>query len=206
MRTLPFLCISLLVTVSADGCSVAKGLYVALFHNSGAPSRNERVLLDQREVVFLRELPRRRLVILPLAVLTRVVRYDSAAALDIAEQLRDARLGSPITEMTPIRIPFEPQPNEAAIFWSRFKALADSVRLHPRSDADYVLLVDVFGDPDRRSVAAVHAMVVTAQGDMAYRGTWNSHQQLYKEFKPATLSDAARMVATDISRRSRSDK
>jgi len=46
-------------------------------------------------------------------------------------------------------------------------------------------------------------MVVTARGDMAYRGAWNSHQPLYKEFTPGTLDDVARMVATAITRRSR---
>jgi hypothetical protein len=36
-----------------------------------------------------------------------------------------------------------------------------------------------------------------------YRGAWNSAHALYKEFKPATVDDAARMVSADITRRAR---
>ena len=123
---------SLLISLTgcAEGCAVTRALYVAVVHRSGAPSRDERVRIDQRETLFLRELPRPRLVILRVAI-------------------------------------------------------------------------PVFGAPERRTVVAVHAMVVTARGDMAYRGAWNSHQPLYKEFTPGTLDDVARMVATAITRRSR---
>jgi hypothetical protein len=75
------------------------------------------------------------------------------------------------------------------------------VAAHPAADADYVLLVDVFGAPERGVVGAVHAMAVTRTGAMAYRGLWNSHQALYKEFRPRSLDDVAEMVAADLGRR-----
>ena len=204
MRSLSFAFLLFSLTACAQGCAVTKALYSAVVHGSGAPSREERALIDRREQLFLHELPRRRLVILPVAILGRVVRYDTVTARAIAEQLRSAGLGAPEVASASLPIPFSPQPNEAAIFWSRFRAFADSVRVHQQFDADYVLLVDLFGAPERGSIAAVHAMVVTTRGDMAYRGAWNSHQRLYREFKPTTSTDAARMVAADMVRRSRS--
>jgi hypothetical protein len=183
---------------------MAHGLYEAIVHNSGAPPRAEIARIEQRQETFLRELPRTRLVIAPINIFGRTRGYHSAGAAKIADSLRAAGLGTPTVADHPIVLPFEPQPNEAIIFWSRFKALADTVRAHPATDADYILMVDVLGvSPERRSLGAVHAVVVTANGDMVYRGAWNSMQKLYKEFKPATVDDAARMVSTDIARRAR---
>jgi len=67
-------------------------------------------------------------------------------------------------------------------------------------DADYVLAVDVLGAPERGSVGAVHAMAVTARGELAYHAIWNSHQDLYKEIQPRTLDDANKMVIADLAR------
>jgi hypothetical protein len=75
------------------------------------------------------------------------------------------------------------------------------VRAHPVADADYVLAVDVMGAPERGAVGAVHAVTVTGQGALVYRGAWNSHQDLYQEFKPRSIDDATRMVLTDLTRR-----
>ena len=91
------------------------------------------------------------------------------------------------------------QPNEAVILWSRFGALSDSVRAHPRADADYVMQVDVLGSRDR--IVAVHVMVVDATGTMIYARLWNSHQEMYQRFKPNSLDDVAAMVAADLGRR-----
>lgn len=193
---------AVLFSACAQACAVAEGLYSAVAHNSGAPPRAERHQIEQREAELLRELPRRRVVILPVAVLGHGTRFDTSAATAIAEGLRRNGIGGAAAVTTEVRLPFEPQPNEAATFWSRFKALAAYVSSHPRSDADYVLLVDVFGAPEGGTVEAVHAMAVTSEGEMAYSGFWNRHQELYREIVPHSLEDAARMVVTDLTRKS----
>jgi hypothetical protein len=43
-------------------------------------------------------------------------------------------------------------------------------------------------------------MAVTAQGELAYRALWNSHQDLYKVIQPHTLDDANKMVIADLAR------
>jgi hypothetical protein len=191
-----------LVTACTQTRAVVRGLYEAIVHNSGAPSQEERTRIDERQLAFLRNLPQRRLVVAPVAILAAKPRYDSSAAMSIADSLRGAGLGTPKVAEHAVVVPFVPQTNEAMIFWSRFKALADTVRAHPPADADYVLLVDVIGvAPERRGLGAVHAMVVTSTGEMAYSGMWNSAQPLYKELRPRTVDDAARMVTTDITRK-----
>jgi hypothetical protein len=186
----------------AQTCAISKALYVAVVHNSGAPSRDERARIDEREAAMLRDLGRARVVVLPVAILGREVRYDTPAASRLADSLNAAGIHA-TASTTEIVLPHNPQPNELLTFWTRFKALADSVRQHPVSDADYVLAVDVLGAPDRGSVGAVHAMAVTAHGEMAYHALWNSHQALYQEFKPRSLDDAGRMVAATLARQSK---
>ena len=193
---------AVLFSACAQGCALAEGLYSAVVHNSGAPSRAELDRIEQREAELVRELPRRRVVILPVAVLGRGTRFDTGAATAIAEGLRRNGISGAAAATTEVHLPFEPQPNEAAIFWSRFKALAAYVASQPRADADYVVLVDVFGAPEAGTVGAVHAMAVTSDGEMAYSGFWNNHQALYKEVRPRSLDDAAEMVVTDLTRKS----
>jgi len=193
-----------LVTACSRERSIVNALYQAIVHHSGAPPREELARIDQREEKFLRDLSQRRLLVAPVAILRATPQYDSRAATLLADSLRKAGLGSPVVAAQPIVLPFTPQPNEAVIFWSRFKALGDSVRSHPPADADYVLLVDVIGvAPQRRTLGAVHVMVVTSAGEMTYHGMWNSAQPLYKELQPRTVDDAGRMVAIDITRRAR---
>lgn len=157
--------------------------------------------MDAQQEEFFRTLSGRRLLILPIAVLGRSPQSDTTGASALADSLRANGIPGAFTTSNPIPIPFEPGANEAAILWSRFKALSQHVTSHPRTDADYVLLVDVFGRPDQSNVGAVHVMAVTGKGEMVYHGAWNSYQPLYKEFKPRSLNDATRMVATDIVRR-----
>ena len=203
LTTLPFA----LLTACSRERAVVRGLYEAIVHNSGAPPAAERARIDEREQTFLRALPERRLVVAPVVILRTKQVYDSTAAASIADSLRRAGLGAPVVAEHPMVMPFTPETNEAMIFWARFKSLADSVRAHPPANADYVLLIDVIGvAPERRTLGAVHAMVVTSTGEMAYREAWNSAQALYKEFKPRTVDDAARMVATDIIRRARAQR
>ncbi len=200
-RTLVLAPVALLMTACAEGCAIARALYVAVVHNSYAPSRAERERIAARGDTMVRELGRRRLVVLPVAVLGRTVRYDTAAAARLAERLREDHAPLASAEVRPLPIAFEPQANELAIFWTRYRRLADSVTAHPRADADYVLLVDVFGAPERGVVGPVHAMAVTGSGAMAYWGMWNSHAPLWQTIRPRSLEDAMRMVETDLGRR-----
>lgn len=186
----------------AQGCAITKALYVAVVHQSGAPPRAERDRIDAREAEMLKRLAGSRVVVLPVAILGRNRRYDSTAAAKLAESL-SVRGVRATAAAAPMALPYEPQPNELLTFWTRFKALGDSVRAHPVADADYVLAVDVMGAPERGSVGAVHAMAVTGTGgELTYRAGWNSYQSLYKEIKPRSLDDASRMVVTDLARRS----
>ena len=183
----------------ASGCSIVRALYIAVVHNSGAPPREELTRIAERERELLRTLPGRRVLILPVAVLGRSVRHEPAASVAIAAQLRAKDRGIASAATDSLVLPFEPQPNELAILWSRFHALADSVAAHPQADVDYIVLVDVFGAPDRGSVGAVHVMAVTGTGEMAFRRLWNSHQALYKEVQPRSLDDVVRMVVRGFS-------
>lgn len=196
MRSIFRLSPILLTAACGNACAITKALYVAVVHNSGAPPRDELARADEREATFLRDRAHNHVIVLPVAVLRTPVRYDTAAARAIAERLGGANVAT-----DEVHLPFEPQPNEAVILWSRFRALGDSVRAHPRGD-DYVMQVDVIGEPDAGRIVAVHVMVVTGQGgEMAYRRLWNSHQPLYKEVRPTSLDDVARMIATDVARR-----
>jgi hypothetical protein len=198
-RWIAFLPIALLSSC-AGGCSIARALYVAVVYNSGAPPRAELERIDKRERELGRTLSSRRVLILPVAVLGRTVRYDTAAAAAIATRLGEKNLAIAKAATDSIVLPFEPQPNEALTLWTRFKALSASITQHPRTDADYVVQVDVLGAPERGSIGAVHVMAVTGKGAMAYRRLWNSQQPLYKEIQPRSMDDAVRMVLTDLAR------
>jgi hypothetical protein len=192
--------LSIAMVAGAQGCAVCGALWDALVHNSGAPPKAERQRLEARKDSTARALPTHRLVVLPVTVLARGNPADTVAARAIAGELARRGLGAPTVAPRGDSLPFRAQPNEARIFWDRFLALAAHERAHPRPDADYVLQVDVFGAPERGSIGAVHAMMVAHDGTLAYSGFWNSHQPLYKEMRPTTLDDVARMVATDLER------
>ena len=195
--------LAILLTACAQGCAVVRALYVAVVHDSYAPSKAERAAIRARGDTMARELPRKRLAVQPVAIMGRPVRLDAAGADAIAERLRAAGFPSVAVDTAILAIPFEPGANELAIFWSRYRALADTLRAHPRTDVDYVLLVDVFGRTREGRLGAVHAMAVTASGEMAYWGFWNAHQPLFKDVAPRSLDDAARMVASDLARRAK---
>jgi hypothetical protein len=182
-----------------QGCAIGKALYIAVVHNSGAPPRAERDRIAARESVMVNELGRARLIVLPVTVVARNSRFDTSAAVSLAESLHTRGVNATAIR-TPVALPYEPQPNELFTFWTRFKALGDSIHAHPVNGADYVLAVDVLGAPERGSVGAVHAMAVTGDGQLAYHAIWNSHQALYQQVKPTSLDGANRMVITDLTR------
>jgi hypothetical protein len=187
-----------LFSLPVQGCSIVKALYIAVVHNSGAPPRAERDRIDVRADSFVRALSHTRVAVVPVAVLGRHVRTDTGAAAAVASALRSRGLRGVAGDTTPITLPFEPQPNEAAIFWSRFKALGAWVSERPRPDADYVMLVDVLGAPERGSIGAVHVMVVTAAGELAYHRMWNSHHAMFKTVQPHSMDDVSRLVVLDL--------
>jgi hypothetical protein len=182
-------------------CRAAR-VVAAAFH-SGAPSRAERRMIDDRTATMFHALPSQRLAVLPVVVIGRTLAYDSLGARTIAARLRSDSLANAVAESPAMRLTFQPSSNESAIFWSRFKALAASVQASPPHDADYVMLIDVLGAPDRGAIAAVHVMVVNHRGEMAYHAAWNSAQSLYKQVRPKSIDDAARMVVIDMAQRRR---
>jgi hypothetical protein len=177
-----------------NACAISRALYVAVVHNSGAPPRTEIARMKEREQMMQRDLARSRIVVLPVAVLGGpAIEYDTAATSAISSRIRA------VSDPTPISLPLERQPNEAVILWSRARALSDSIRAHPRADADYIMQVDVLGTRDR--IGAVHVLVVDGAGALIYVRLWNSHQEMYQRFKPNSLDDVAAMVAADLGRR-----
>lgn len=189
---------SLTISACAESCSIGRALYVAIVHNSGAPPKHERDAMDARSDSLMRRVSSLRIVVLPVAVLGRDVTFDTAAAATLATQLNalggiDARV-SP----EPATLPLERQPNEALIYWTRFKALAANVAAHPHPNTDLVMLVDVIGVPTVGNLAAVHVMSTTGTGAMAYGRLWNSRQARYREIMPRSLDDVAGMVAADV--------
>ena len=95
-----------LMSACAGGCSIVRALYVAVVHNSGAPPHEEMVRIDEREREFLRTLPHRRVLILPVAVLGRAVavrHVDSGGDRRAAprETISASRLSAPIRSRCP---------------------------------------------------------------------------------------------------------
>lgn len=199
-RVLP-LAVVAFAAVPLTGCRAAR-VVAAAFH-SGAPSRAERRLIDERTTAMFRALTSQRLVVLPVVVIGKTLAYDSAGARTMAARMRSAFLTDAVAESPAMTLAFQPSSNESAIFWSRFKALAANVQASPPQDADYVMLIDVLGAPDRGAIAAVHVMVVNKRGEMAYHAAWNSAQSLYKQVRPKSIDDAVHMVAIDMSQRRR---
>lgn len=192
-----------LMSACSSACAVGKGLYSAVVQRSGAPPRDEMRRIRVRDTLMARGLARSRVVVLPVAVIGSEARPDSQAAARLADRLVRDGLVASARVGPPAPVPFEPHPNELMIFWRRWQALGAWVHEHPPQDADVVLLVDVFGRPERGVFGPVHAMATTGQGELGWSGFWNAHQPLYKEMPPHSLDDATAMVATALARRVR---
>ncbi|HYD51862.1 MAG TPA: hypothetical protein VEA99_04515 [Gemmatimonadaceae bacterium] len=200
LRTVLTSCLALLLPACASGCDVARALYVATVHGSYAPPRAERQRIREREGAFVARLADRRILVRPVAVLGHAPRLDAAGGALLARRLTEQGLGRAVAPSARDTLPFVPQPNELAIYWTRFRALSAQVAAHPPEDADHVLQLDVFGAPERGRIGAVHVMLVDRSGMMVYGRLWNSHQPLFKEMRPASLDDAVRMVVVDLER------
>jgi hypothetical protein len=153
---------------------------------------------------MLQTLPNRTLLVLPVGVLSREeVTYRADAAADLAEALRRAGFPGARAGDRTYALPFPRQPNQAWIFWKRFRALADSVRESPPDgDVDYVLLMDVLGgvydDGSIRGIGGIHVMVITGNGALTYGVLRNSYHESFRRIEPRTLIDACRLAVEDI--------
>jgi hypothetical protein len=155
-----------------------------------------------REETMLRELPRRRILVLPVGILNRQVDYSREAGDELARLLRE--VGFPLAQAgaRTFVLPYPRQPNEAWTYWKRFLALAASVRASPEKDTDYLLLMDVFGGIDGQGeltgVGAVHVVGTTSSGDLAYGRLRNSHHDIFRRIKPRKMGHACQMAVEDL--------
>lgn len=190
------------LALNLSGCAIGGALFKGIFLRSGAPPRNETRRMEEREEVMLRELPDRTILVLPVGVLNVDATYDVDAAERLAEDLRDAGFAGARAATRIYSLPYPRQPNQAWLFWKRFRALADSIKASPPGQADYILFMDVMGsthdDGTLRSVGAVHVFGTTGAGDLAYGKLRNSMHPIFKRIQPRTMADACRMAVEDL--------
>jgi hypothetical protein len=193
-----------LLSLPLSGCAVGGALFRGLVLRSGAPPREEIRRMQARRDTMLRQLPDDgTLVVLPVGVLSQRVSYRRDAAEDLASALRKAGIPGARAGERVYALPYPRQPNQAWIFWKRFRALAESVGNDPKGEeADYVLLVDVLGgvndDGTLRGIGGIHAMVTTAGGALAYGELRNSHHPVFRRIQPHSMMDAIRVVVEDL--------
>ncbi len=177
-------------------------LFKALVLRSGAPPRRERRRMRIRAETMLRELPGRRILVLPVGILNQGVVYSGEAGEMLAGLLR--QVGFPLARADPrtFALPYPRQPNEAWIYWKRFRALGACVRASPETDTEYLLLMDVFGRTDGRralrGVGAVHVLCTTHDGELAYGRLRNSHHDIFQRIKPTGMDHACQMAVEDL--------
>ena len=190
------------LTLSLSGCAISGALFKAIFLRSGAPSRGEIRAMEAREEILLRELPDRTILVLPVGILNVDATYRVEAAEDLASLLRDpgfpgARAGSRVCSL-----PYPRQPNQAWIYWRRFRALSDSIQASRPGEADYLLFMDVMGgtndDGSLRGLGGIHVFGFTGHGEMAYGRLRYSLHRIFKEMEPKTLMDACALAAQDM--------
>lgn len=159
--------------------------------------------MEARRDTLLRWLPHRTVAVLPVGVLSGTAAYRPDAAESLAAALRRAGVPGARAGTRVYALPYPRQPNQAWIFWRRFRALADSVHEDPNGeDADYILLLDVLGgvndDGTLRGIGGIHAMVTTGTGDLVYGELRNSHHTVFRRIQPRTVADAVRVVVEDL--------
>jgi hypothetical protein len=173
-------------------------LFRGIFLRSGAPSGAEIRRMEAREEVMLRELPERKIMVLPVGVLNVGASYREGAARDLAAMLRDAGFKGAFAGSRVYDIPYPRQPNQAWLYWKRFRGLADAVKSSPPGEADYVLLMDVMArardDGTLWRIGGIHVMAVTGRGEMTFGRLQNSLHRVFKEIQPRTLADACHVA------------
>ena len=155
-----------------------------------------------RAEAMLRELPDRRILVLPVGILSQGVEYSREAGEMLAGLLRQVGFPLAMAETRTFALPYPRQPNEAWIYWRRFRALGACIRASPETDTDYLLLMDVFGRTDGRQalrgVGAVHVHCTTHDGELAYGRLRNSHHDIFQRIKPRRMDQACQMAAEDL--------
>lgn len=191
-----------ILTLSLSGCAVGGALFKAVFLRSGALPREEIRAMEAREVVMLRELPDRSVLILPVGILNADASYRQQPAEDLAGRLREAGIPGARAGQRSYDLPYPRQPNQAWIYWKRLRALADSIGGDPPGEADYILFMDVMGgtndDGSLRGIGGIHVYGFTGTGDPAYGRLRNSMHQIFKELQPRTMADACALAVQDL--------
>lgn len=186
------------------GCGVGGALFKAIFLRSGALPREEIRQMEAREVVMLRELPERTILVLSVGILDQEATPDAEGARMLAQMLRDQGFPGARAGARSYRLPFPRQPNQAWIYWKRLRALSDSITANPPGDADYILAMDVLGgtrdDGTLRGIGGIHVYGFTGAGDPSYGRLRNSVHPIFKEIEPGTLVDACTLVVQDLLR------
>ena len=202
MKRIPSLMTIGALALNLSGCAIGGALFKGIFLRSGAPPRDETRRMEEREEVMLRELPDRTILVLPVGVLNVEATYDADAAKMLAEGLRDAGFSGARASTRIYSLPYPRQPNQAWLFWKRFRALADSIKASPPGQADYILFMDVMGgihdDGTLRGVGGVHVFSTTGAGDLAYGQLRNSMHPIFKRIQPKTMADACLMAVEDL--------
>jgi len=200
---------SLMLLPLLQGCAVSKALYRAAFLRSGAPSKDEIRRMEERERIMLRRLTESSILVLPVGVLGREVQYRPQTARQLSRMLRDAGIPGARASTRTYVLPFPRQPNEAWLYWKRFRALGDSIRTSPPdptrpNEVDYILLMDVLGgvgeSGELLGVGAVHLMSTTGEGELVYGSLRNSHHEIFQEIQPRSMEDACRLAVQDLLR------
>ena len=195
-------CFLLLVVPFLWGCGLGGALFKAIFLRSGAPPGDEIRRMEAREETMLRELPHRRILVLPVNVLNYEATPRPQAARMLAGMLRDAGYPGAEASTRSYPLPFPRQPNQAWLYWKRFRALADSIRASPPGGVDYILLLDIVAatrdDGTLRGIGGIHVMTVTGSGEMAYGRLRNSMHDIFQEFQPESMADASRLAVADL--------
>ncbi len=190
------------LTFVLTGCAIGGALFRGIFLRSGAPSGAEIRRMEAREEIMLRELPGLKILVLPVGVLNVAASYREGAARDLAAMLRDAGFKGAIAGSRVYDIPYPRQPNQAWLYWKRFRGLADAVKASPPEEADYVLLMDVMAsardDGTLRRIGGIHVMVVTGGGEMTFGRLQNSLHRVFKEIDPRTMADACHVAVENL--------
>ncbi len=158
--------------------------------------------MEEREAEMLHHLPERSIQVLPVGILDQGVCYSLEASRSLAADLREAGFPGARAGGPSFRLPFPRQPNQAWLYWKRFRALSDSLQALGPDSVELFLHVDVLGatrdDGTLRGVGAVHVYGFTGEGKMAYGRLRNSLHESFKRVDPQSMEDALRLVVGDL--------
>jgi hypothetical protein len=164
----------------------------------GAPTKDERLQIEKRTSKFFAT-GRTGVIMI----------YDACipgnppqSSRELVEALADMLEQQGFTDVnimdSPERLPFQPSSNQAKMFWQRFRNLSSKMTA-VKPDADYILMVDVFGSPGLEVIGGIHIYVVDRQGELVHGRLWNSHHDLFTKYQPDSVADVTGMIAEHLS-------